>query len=307
MTASFNPSLPSRLATALREHTPAGPLTEAQLRTALESVLAHPGRLLRGQLVYRTALANRAADSTAEQLACAVEYYHLASLILDDLPCMDDGEIRRGRPCLHHVHGEATAVLAALALINRGYALVGWALATQPVYVRVQAQAALDTCLGTMGMIGGQARDLRFAQSGRGIRETGRIALTKTGSLFWLSVAFPSLLGNPTPSELRALKALCVYWGLAHQVIDDLQDVLATSLEAGKTTGRDRTLIRPNLALALGIPRARVLLRRLLGQAARRVHSLRSSSEHWAYLEEFQQSSFVAESARALGGAGHAA
>lgn len=287
------------LAAALLEFAPAGLSTEPHLRAVLNGSLGNPGKLVRARLVYEGACSHGLGDDEARQLACAVEYFHAASLLLDDLPCMDDAQIRRGLPCAHRVHGEASAILAALALINRAYGLAGLAFADQPAFVRVQAHACLDACLGTSGLVGGQARDLRFAESDRTTREIGRIALAKTGALFWLAVLLPAFAGDPAPGERRALRALCVYWGLAVQTLDDLRDVIGSPADSGKLPGRDRALHRPNLALALGVPAARARLARLAALAERALVPLREAGGRWAYLTAFQDGFFAAQTAAA--------
>lgn len=274
---------------ALVENLPIGPGAEAHLQAGINVLGARPGKLVRARLVLGTTLAHGVDPQAGVALATAIEYFHLASLLLDDLPCMDDATTRRGQPCLHRMHGEATAILTALAFINRAYALVGFGLASQPVAVRLQAQACLDASLGWAGLIGGQAHDLRFAESDRSARTVSRIALAKTGTLFSVGLIFPALLARPEREERRALEALCLYWSLAFQALDDMQDVLATSVDAGKTTGRDRTLSRPNLAVVLGIPPTRRRIVRLLGQSARQIQRLTRVRPAWAYLEQFQQ------------------
>lgn len=277
-----------QLSAALIEHAPTGALAEAHLHAAITEAVLRPGKLVRARLVFATTTAHGIDPETALMLATAVEYFHLSSLLLDDLPCMDDAETRRGQACAHRVHGEATAILAALAFINRAYALAGFALADQPGAVRMQAQACLDACLGSAGLVGGQARDLRFATSDRSPREVSRIAMGKTGAMLWLGLLFPALLAAPGRAERRALEALCIYWSLAFQALDDLQDVLGTPIDAGKTTGRDRALVRPNLALAIGVPAARGRISRLLGQAERRLEQLFQLRPSWGYLQQFQ-------------------
>jgi geranylgeranyl pyrophosphate synthase len=121
------------------------------------------------------------------------------------------------------------------------------------------------------------------------VREVSRVAMAKTGTMFWLGLILPALLVAPDRTEARALEALCLYWGLAFQALDDLRDVLATSIDAGKTTGRDRALIRPNLAVTLGVPRARHRIQRLLAQADRKLEQLVQARPAWSYLEEFQR------------------
>lgn len=283
------PATYTRLCNALVENSPALMATDPRLRDTLALVSGNPGKLIRARLVFAAAGAHGLEEGGAERLACAVEYFHLASLMLDDLPCMDDADTRRGRPCAHRIYGEAPAILGALALINRAYSLAGFAFAAYPVDIRMRATACLDACLGPAGLVGGQAADLNFANSDRSVREVSSIASRKTGSLFWLAVYFPALLAGPSEAECRELKALCIYWGLAYQAADDLQDVLLNSFETGKTTGRDRALTRPNLAHAIGVPAARARTERLLQQARRSVAKLESTSSRWGYLGGFHR------------------
>lgn len=283
-----NADLHPRIAAALLDNLPTAPDADPRLRAALDQAAGNPGKLVRARLVHVGAVAQGLDDGPASALAVAVEYFHIASLLFDDLPCMDDAWTRRGRPCVHRLHGEAAAVLAALALINRAYALIGFALADQPLAVRLQATGCVDSALGLAGLVGGQARDLNFAATDRSARAVTRIAAAKTGSLFWLAVYFPGLLANPDAGERRALKALCVYWGLAFQAVDDLQDVLASSVESGKSAGNDARLDRPNLALALGVPATRARIARLAGLSTRTLRDLIArGGDRWSYLAVF--------------------
>lgn len=290
-----------RLAAALREHAPITPGMEAHLRDAITDTAGRPGKLLRATLAYAGMRANGADAEASALLAAAIEFFHVASLLLDDLPCMDDAATRRGAVCVHRVHGEATAILSALGYINRAYALAGVAFAAQPGAVRLQAQACLDACLGTAGLLGGQARDLRFQASDRSRREISQIALGKTGAMLSLATVVPALLAKPSARERRALGALCIYWSLALQALDDVQDVLGSAVVAGKTTGRDRDLLRPNLALALGVPAARRRVGRLLRQAESAVGRLIVMRSAWSYLETFQRGFAESVAAVAVG------
>lgn len=279
------PPLRSSLTGALVRYAPSAPGVEPHLQAALAQLTGHPGKLLRAQLVALAAVQHGLRPTAAEQLACAVEYFHVASLALDDLPCMDDASLRRGQPCVHRRHGDATAILAALALINRAYALIGEALALQPRTVRRAVTACLDRCLGVAGLVGGQAWDLAFAQTDRSERTVSRIASAKTGALFELAILLPAALARPTAAEARTLRALCVYWGQLFQITDDLRDVLSPSYAAGKTTGRDAQLVRPNLALALGVPLARRRVARLARMSERVLARLTNAGGgRWDYL-----------------------
>lgn len=286
---------------ALRAYRPASVHCEHHLDAALTQAVAHPGKLVRAQLAADAAQQHGLAESSALQLACAIEYYHTASLLLDDLPCMDDAATRRGQPCVHRQHGDATAILAALALINRAYTLIGLAMVEQTPEVRLAAQLCVDASLGVNGLVGGQAADLRFGESDRSARHIGRVAVAKTGALFTLAVVLPALAAQPDATERRLLHALRLYWGLAFQIADDLGDLLSNPIQAGKTTGRDRALTRPNLALALGVPRTQRRLRKLIALAGRTTERLASrDAARWSYLQRFHLNYFAApaESAR---------
>lgn len=273
---------------ALQEHAPTGRGAEARLHAVVTEAAAHPGKLVRGRLVLAAAHALAVDAATAQALATALEYFHVASLLLDDLPCMDAAMTRRGRPCAHRVYGESAAILGALAFINRAYALIGFALAGCPGATRLQAQAGLDACLGWAGLVGGQALDLAFRGSARPLREVGRVSIQKTTALLWLAALLPALAGGATATEFRALRALCLYWGLAFQGIDDLRDLLAAEADTGKSIRQDAMLARPNLGLVLGVPVARRRIRRLLRQARTQLAQLREARSGWAGLMELQ-------------------
>lgn len=276
------------LGAALFRHLPAAARSEPGLLAALRQGAEAPGKLVRGRLAYAGARRHGFSPARATELACALEYYHTASLLLDDLPCMDDAMIRRGQPCVHRRHGEATAILAALALINRAYALVHSAFAARPRGERARAAALLDRRLGLPGLVGGQAWDLAFGHTERSAALVSRIAAGKTGALLSLAVQLPALAAKPSAAERRALDSLCLYWGQAYQVADDLADLLAGTA-ADKSPGRDRVLARPNLALALGLPRAAARLQRLHAQSTRALATLRrSGGARWDYLNAAQ-------------------
>lgn len=287
------------LLAALREFAPLTSHMEAHLEAAVAQATSEPGKLIRARLALEAARTHGLEEGEALQLACAVEYFHTASLLLDDLPCMDDAATRRGLPCVHKLHGESTAILAALALINRAYALVGFAFAEQPLAVRLQAMVCVDGCLGPAGLVGGQASDLRYGEGPGGARAVERIAAAKTGALFWMAVFLPALPSQADARERRELKRLCVYWGLAFQAVDDLGDVLLSRGEAGKSTGRDEALARPNLVLVMGVHAARRRVERLARLAGDAAVRLGVHGGRWAYLRKFHEECFVVAHLRA--------
>lgn len=274
----------------LRRHLPPLPGLEPKLRGVLAEVGAHPGSLFRLRVVLALGRAQNLDEDTAGRLAAAVEYYHTASLLLDDLPCMDDAAERRGRPCAHRLHGDAATILGALALINRGYALVAEATAALPFHLRSEATEMLDTCLGPAGLVGGQAFDLAFAAGPRSARAVGRAAMGKTAAMLRLALELPALAAGASPIERRRLRHLAVYWGLLYQGLDDLRDLrLAAATGAAKTDDRDATLGRPNLALATGVPQAISRLRRIEGLAAGTLRDLVACGRFWSILQLFHR------------------
>lgn len=238
--------------------------TESHLQAALRQTLDHSGSMVRAQMVYEIASHYGLAKRNAEKLAVAIEYFHTASLIFDDLPCMDDAEKRRGVPCVHRAHGEATAILAALGLVNRAYALVWQAIHSAPAEPRAAAGNYLERCLGVAGVLNGQSQDLHYATLPKDARTPQKVAMGKTVSLIQLALVLPAVLGGASATEQRLLERLATFWGLSYQIIDDLKDRFSRPELTGKTAARDELLHRPNAALNAGAGPAFQRLERLL-------------------------------------------
>jgi geranylgeranyl diphosphate synthase type II len=234
------------------------------LSSALKHLLHHPGSLVRPKLVTQVAAAYGIEAGLANDLAIGLEYFHTASLVFDDLPCMDNATARRGAPCVHVPFGEAEAVLSALALINRAYALTWKALVACPRPAQADAMEYLEGRLGVGGLLNGQSLDLNYAHLPHDRETTERIACGKTVSLIRLTLVMPAMLGGAPRREIRFLERMAMCWGLGYQIVDDLKDILQTSTESGKTPSRDLQLDRPNIALAIGVPAAVARLIRLI-------------------------------------------
>ncbi len=224
------------------------------------------------------------AEST-EQLAEAVEYFHHASLIFDDLPCMDDAMERRGRRCLHRVAGESKAILAALALVNRAYTLA-WKAASRYPQQSERAARAVERCIGELGILEGQDRDLGF-RKGMGAKELQAIAAGKTGALLQLTLLLPALLGGASFGETLRLSRMARAWGIAYQAMDDFSDLLPSLLPTGKTPFRDLHQERPNLVVALGQADAAAVIRRYMASAERQIEDLVADDVKWGFLADF--------------------
>lgn len=228
------------------------PRLEPHLRGVLTDVLSHPGSLVRAQLAYSVMTALGASPDAARAWGCAVEYFHTASLLFDDLPCMDNATHRRGHACPHLTHGEGAAILGALALINDGYRLLWSVLTARPDAVRAAATALVSQCLGAEGILNGQAHDLYFDRSPHDEKAVLQVASGKTVTLTRLTLVMPALIGGAAPAHVDALEAVAASWGLSYQIMDDFKDFLMGPSDTGKTTSRDRVLDRPNLPLTIG-------------------------------------------------------
>lgn len=231
-----------------------GPMhrVEPRLAAALGDILARPGSLVRAVTAYLIGIEMGVAEEAARAMACGIEYLHTASLVFDDLPAMDDARMRRGATCPHVLHGEAVAMLAALAIINRGYAMIWQGIRRASPERREQAGEWVDARLGTRGVIGGQAFDLSGWRGEQSAAEVSEVAARKTGDLLRLTLVLPAIVGRGTNREIQLLDRIGLLRGLAYQAADDLKDVLVPEDASGKTGGRDAELGRPNLILAEG-------------------------------------------------------
>jgi geranylgeranyl diphosphate synthase type II len=207
---------------------------------AIEDSLFAPAKRLRPVLALMVAEVLRGDPASVLPAACALEMVHTASLILDDLPCMDDALARRGRPACHVVHGEARAVLAAFALLNRAYEILaeGWPGGPDAT-ARAALAADLARAVGVGGMIAGQAVDLDMTERALDFATLEFIHSRKTGALFIASAGIGAVAARANAGERRALLAYAKNLGLAFQIIDDVIDWTVGAAEAGKDVRQD--------------------------------------------------------------------
>lgn len=260
--------------------------TESNLAGALMDTLKHPGSMIRAELAYRIAVVFGLAEERAEALGIALEYFHTASLLFDDLPAMDDARTRRGMPCVHHVYGEGATMLAALALINRAYAMVWKSVAGLPAEVQTKGLGYLEKYLGISGLLNGQSQDLHYAEMPRRRRDPQAVAMGKTVSLIRLSLVLPALVAQAAEVEIRLLERLAVFWGLSYQMLDDIKDVLHCDDSFGKTGARDAQLDRPNLALSIGVEESLDRIDRLMALDAKIVERLTRHNQKLGFLRD---------------------
>jgi geranylgeranyl diphosphate synthase type II len=259
------------LRSAISDFFPVPVDTEPHLSDSLHRVLQNPGSLIRPQIVASMFAAFGLPAARATELGIALEYFHTASLLLDDLPCMDDALERRGQPSIHVEFGEAGTILTALALINRAYALTWKSVGGCSSAHQTQALEYIERYLGVGGLLNGQSMDLN--------------AMGKTVSLIRLTLVLPGILGGASSEELQLLDRVAVCWGLTYQIVDDLKDVLHTAEEIGKTVSRDVSMGRPNIALAIGVPGAVQRLTRLIAIGDRMLQRLVNRRVGVAFLQ----------------------
>ena len=239
----------------------------AGLGEAMRYAVLDGGKRLRPMLVLAANESVAGNAQAAMRAACAVELIHAYSLVHDDMPCMDNDVLRRGKPTVHVKFGQAQALLAGDALQALAFELLapddaGIAPAVQAALCRLLAQAA-----GGQGMAGGQAIDR--ASVGRALTEDElrHMHRLKTGALLQASVMMGAVCGAPDARARRALSDYGAALGLAFQVVDDILDVTADSQTLGKTAGKDAEQDKPTYVSLLGLERSREHARELLAQA----------------------------------------
>jgi farnesyl diphosphate synthase len=239
----------------------------AGLGEAMRYAVLDGGKRLRPLLALAASEAVHGREEAALRAACAVELIHAYSLVHDDMPCMDDDVMRRGKPTVHVKFGEARALLAGDALQALAFELLApegdvVAAATKATLCRLLARAA-----GYAGMAGGQAIDLASVGRKLGEDELRQMHRLKTGALLQASVLMGAACGSPSAGAQAALAEYGRAIGLAFQVVDDVLDVTADSATLGKTAGKDAAQDKPTYVSVLGLERSREYAARLLGEA----------------------------------------
>ena len=238
---------------------------QAELASAMAHIVFSGGKRLRPALVRLGCQDAGGGDDDALAAAAAVELLHAYSLVHDDLPCMDDATLRRGRPCVHVLHGEATAVLAGDALLTLAFeVLARHTPAGRPVGAMV---ATLGRVSGWDGMVGGQMLDLAAESIELDMGGITRLQRLKTGALIAFSCEAGAILGRASTEPREALRGYAHDLGLTFQIADDLLDVEGTIEETGKAVGKDVDAGKATFVSILGVERAREQARLLANQA----------------------------------------
>jgi geranylgeranyl diphosphate synthase, type II len=253
----------------------------AEVHRAMRYSLFAGGKRLRPILALAAAEAAGGKAAEAMPVACALELIHTYSLIHDDLPAMDDDDLRRGRPTSHRVFGEATAILAGDALLTEAFRL----MARQDLMKSVSAPRRLRAIYlvaagsGSRGMVGGQAVDIASEGKAISAETLEYIHSRKTGALIEAAVSAGAVVGGGSPREVSALEEYGRKTGLAFQIIDDLLDVQGDPSKMGKAAGKDRARGKATYPAFFGIADSRRRAERLVQEALASLDSFRRRAE----------------------------
>ena len=272
---------------ALRSCVPA--LKPARLREAMRYSLLAGGKRLRPILVMAAAEACGAPAEAVLPTACAFEALHTYSLIHDDLPAMDDDDLRRGRPTLHKAYDEATAILAGDALLTLAFELVA-SNAKKPSVgpaAALEASRVLAQAGGAQGMVGGQQADL--LGEGRKVSLAGLKAIHagKTGALITAACEAGAVLAQAPAAKRKALRDYGRHIGLAFQVADDILNVVGEAEKMGKSTGSDQALGKATYPALVGLVRARQIAQNEWDSAEKALRPLGKAAEPLRQLARF--------------------
>ena len=266
-------------------HVPDGP--ESRLIEAMRYTMMEGGKGFRPYLSYATARLFNVAEASAIRAAAAVEAVHCYSLIHDDLPAMDDDDMRRGKASLHMAYDEATAILAGDALLTLAFEILADEATHKDTHKRLELIRALSQAAGMQGMVGGQMIDLQSPSLDLDAGGLTRLQKMKTGALIGFAVEAGAILGGADEQERHALAGFAHDIGLAFQIADDVLDVSASSEDLGKTAGKDALDAKVTFASLLGTTRARDQAGLLVEQAIAHLANFGAAADSLRQAAEF--------------------
>ncbi len=237
------------------------------LFSAMRHSLMAGGKRIRPAMVYAFCEACGGSPDAADAAACAMEMSHTASLIFDDLPALDNDDLRRGKPSCHKAYGESTAILAGLALINAAYQYIA-----EDAHLNTAQQAALCSLLarreGAIGMVGGELKDMEYEkQEEVSVEEIERMCLAKTGAFMACSCEMGAVCAGASEAQREAAREYGYTVGLAFQIVDDILDVTSTDEMLGKPVGSDEAEGKTTFVTLLGLEGAKARAAELTAKA----------------------------------------
>lgn len=239
----------------------------SQLVEAMRYAAIGGGKRIRPLLLVSTAEMYRVEREHSLRAATAIEAIHVYSLIHDDLPCMDDDDLRHGKPTVHRVYNEATAVLAGDALHAFAFELLAEPATSGDPFIRAELVQALGTASGFQGMAGGQMMDIIAEEGEFDLSTVTRLQQLKTGALLGASVEMGAIMGHVPPEGRTHLRGYARDIGLAFQIVDDLLDHEGDETKAGKALRKDAEAGKQTFVSLLGADRAREQAELLVEQA----------------------------------------
>lgn len=242
------------------------------------------GKRIRPVLLLETIKMMGGDCSAGIPFACAVEYIHTYSLIHDDLPAMDDDDLRRGKPTNHKVFGEAVAILAGDGLLNSAFEIMSGEILKNNCVGSVKAMNVIASCAGVNGMIAGQIVDIESEGRSISYEELRYLHSKKTGALIKASVMAGAYIAGANEEELKAVERYSENIGLAFQITDDILDVTGNTSELGKNTGSDIQNDKSTYVSLFGIEKARLLAQDCLKDAVESLGNF--DSQRRLFMEE---------------------
>ncbi len=279
----------ARTEVALAAHLPSKNVAPQRLHDAMRYAVLEGGKRVRPLLCHATGAALGASGAALDAAGCAVELIHAYSLVHDDLPCMDDDVLRRGKPTCHVEFDEATALLVGDALQTLAFRVMAAELPGVDATHQVTMIKILADAAGSRGMAGGQAIDLASVGKQLDIAELEFMHLHKTGALIRASVLLGALCGNANAAQLDALTRFSNRIGLLFQVVDDILDVEVDTATLGKTAGKDAADNKPTFCTLLGVARAKAMADELRAAAHAILGELSSLGTSGAETDNFQR------------------
>ncbi len=261
--------------------------TRAPLVEAMRYAAIGGGKRVRPLLLVATAELYGVDRDTALRAGCAVEAIHVYSLIHDDLPCMDDDDLRHGKPTVHKAFDEATAVLAGDSLHALAFEILSDPAISSDPFTRAEMIATLASASGMNGMAGGQMMDMEAEKSDYDLRSITRLQQLKTGALLAASVEMGAVLGKIAPEGRGHLRAYARDIGLAFQIADDLLDVSGDEAKAGKALRKDEIQGKQTFVTLMGAEKAREQADALADQAVAHLASHGEEAELLRALARF--------------------
>lgn len=280
-------SIQQRTEAALNQALPAASIIPSRLHEAMRYASLGGGKRVRPLLCHAAGDLFSADLNTLDAAAIAVEFIHAYSLVHDDLPCMDDDVLRRGKPTCHIAFDEATAMLAGDALQSLAFqAISSNALNIDPMR-QVTMLHLLATASGSRGMAGGQAIDIASTNQQLSLAELELMHIHKTGALIRASVMLGAHCANAKPNELEQLSHFATRLGLLFQVVDDILDMESDTATLGKTAGKDATQNKSTYVTLLGLGQAKSLAQSLLLESHQALSSFGDNAQRLHELADF--------------------